>query len=100
MFLLNPDPERITAADLQALIDNGVIESRDIEYKRLVTVGPKADERKKIKFLAGVSSFANTDGGDFIVGLRADNGIPKELAPIDRTQLDSLKPVSYTHLRA
>jgi len=76
MFLLNPDPTRITAADLQALIDNEVIESRDIEYKRIVGIGPKTDEKKKIKFLAGVSSFANTDGGDFIIGLRAENGIP------------------------
>ena len=65
MFLLNPDPTKITVSDLRALIDNEVIESRDIEYKRIVAVGPRADERKKIKLLAGISSFANTDGGEF-----------------------------------
>src|ERR1035438_5299879 len=91
MFLLNPEPGKITAADLQALIDDQVIESRDIEYKLIVAIGPRADEKKKIKFLAGISSFANTDGGDFIVGLRAENGIPKEITPIERTQVDSLK---------
>jgi len=83
-------PSKNHAADLRALIDNEVIETRDIEYKRIVAVGSKADERKN-KFLAGVSSFANTDGGDFIVGIRAENGIPKDLMPVERAQLDSLK---------
>jgi hypothetical protein len=91
MFLLNPEPRKITAANLQALIDDQVIESRDIEYKRIVAIGPKADEKKKVKLLAGISSFANTDGGDFVIGLRAESGIPKEITPIERTQLDSLK---------
>ena len=91
LFLLNWDPSKITGSDLQGLIDNQVIESSDIEYKRNVSIGSKAEERKKIKLLAGISSFANSDGGDFLIGISADAGIPKEIIPIERLELDALK---------
>jgi hypothetical protein len=91
MYLLNYDPARITSRDLQMLIDNEVPESRDIEYKRAISIGPNSVEKKRIKFLAGISSFANTDGGDLLIGIRAENGIPKEIVPIDRKDVDPLK---------
>jgi hypothetical protein len=47
VFLLNSDPGKIMASELQGLIDNQVIESRDIEYKRTVTIGSKAEARQK-----------------------------------------------------
>ena len=83
MFLLNFDASKITLADLQALMDNEVVESRDIEYKRTLSVSLSPERKRKL--VAGISSFANTDGGDFIIGIRAEGGIPKELAPISRT---------------
>jgi len=92
VFLLNPDVLQITAADLEALIENEVIESQHIEYKRTIAAG-KADEKAsdKLKLLASISSFANTDGGDLLIGIRAENGFPKELTGIPRDELDTLK---------
>jgi hypothetical protein len=91
LFLLNTDPAKITAADLQRLIDDQVPESTSIEYKRRVEIGQRADSKKKNKFLAGLSSFSNSSGGDFLIGIRADNGLPREIIPIAREELDGLK---------
>src|ERR1017187_1386277 len=91
MYLLNYDPARITSRDLQMLIDNEVPESRDIEYKRAISIGPNSVEKKRVRFLAGISSFANTDGGDLLIGIRAENGIPKEILPLERNEVDALK---------
>src|SRR2546427_13241922 len=90
LFLLNWDPSKITGSDLQGVIDKQVIESSDIEYKRNVSIGSKAEERKKIKLLAGIASFANSDGGDFLIGISADAGIPKETTPIECLGLAAL----------
>ncbi len=54
--------------DLQALVDNGVRESKTIEYKLEL---PGNADSEKAKFLASVSSLANTAGGDHLFGVRA-----------------------------
>ena len=67
-----PKPtNRIEYADLAALIGN-VREGKTIEYKQEL---PARSGDEKIKFLKVVSSFANTSGGDLIVGMMADNGL-------------------------
>ena len=63
----------IPEADLRALIDNAVIESRVLEYKREV---PDSSDQGKVKFLRSVTAFANTLGGDLIYGVEATKGIP------------------------
>ena len=63
MSLANRPLESIEAADLQALIENEVAESRTIEYKQSLP-GNSRDDRKE--FLADVSSFANASGGHLI----------------------------------
>jgi hypothetical protein len=72
------------------LCHNQIIGSRDIEYKQTVDLGPTADVKRKIKLLAGISSFANTDGANFLVGIRAVNGIPQGATPIERDKLDRI----------
>ena len=52
----------ITEPDLQQLIDNKVGERKTLDYK---LEPPTDDTDAKQKFLANVSSFANTAGGDF-----------------------------------
>jgi hypothetical protein len=66
--------------DLRNLIENEIRESRTIEYKSEL---PNDAESSKKLFLAEVCSFANTDGGDIIYGIREDKGIPIELAGLN-----------------
>ena len=72
--------EAIKITDFQELIDNGVNEGKTIEYKQ--TLNLKTDNDKK-EFLADVSSFANASGGDLIIGISEDKGIPKSIEGIE-----------------
>ncbi len=69
----------IRESDLQALIDNGVPEKKTIEYKSAL---PGRTDQDKKEFLADVSSFANTSGGDLIFGMEEDAGRPTKVAGI------------------
>lgn len=85
--------DKITEADLRALIDNGVAEGRDIELK---SQSWGRSDRDKHEFLADVSAFANTLGGHIVVGMQEKNGIAHALAGIsinpdqDRLRLEQL----------
>jgi hypothetical protein len=72
--------DRITEADLQALIEAGVAEGRDIDFK--VESWGTSDPHKK-EFLADVSSLANTVGGHIVVGMREEGGIARELVGVE-----------------
>jgi hypothetical protein len=73
MALFDKPLDQITEDDLDSLIENQVREGYQIEYKRAVAFRDKQD---KLDFLAGVTSFANTVGGDLLIGITADNGVP------------------------
>jgi hypothetical protein len=77
--------DSISWTDLEALIANGVSESRSIEYKRDLP-DETSDSRKE--FLADVSSFANADGGDLLFGIVAVDGIPQSISGIAVSNLD------------
>ena len=64
---------------MQRLIDSKTSETRDIEYKR-DTYGNS--DKDHAEYLADISSFANTAGGDIVIGMAATNGIPTGLAPL------------------
>ena len=87
MSLLYKPLESIAAADLQALIDNQVGESLYIEYK--TEVFDKRDDKKRIQFLGSVSAFANAAGGDILIGVKAESGLPIELPGLDPGEVDS-----------
>jgi predicted HTH transcriptional regulator len=70
--------EQVQQHHLQSLIDAKAAETLTIEYKR-ETYGANDDARAE--FLADVSSFANTSGGDLAIGIDAKDGIPVELTP-------------------
>lgn len=80
--------DQITKEDLQSLKDNEVLESKTIEYKRELNLETR-DDRKE--FLADVSSFANAVGGDLIIGIVEDNGIPDVIEGFEREILDNLE---------
>lgn len=65
--MINKQFDLIDKNDIDALIYNGVAESRTLEYKEKLS--GNSDEDKK-EFLADISSFANTSGGDIIYGIQ------------------------------
>ncbi|TGM48835.1 AlbA family DNA-binding domain-containing protein, partial [Leptospira vanthielii] len=83
--MINKNFENIKIEDITQLIENGVPESKTIEYK-LELNDDNADSKKE--FLADLSSFANSEGGDLIYGLRCENGVPIEIIGIDVDNID------------
>jgi hypothetical protein len=77
--------ETIAEDDLLALITNKVSEGRTIDYKREL---PGNSDGDKKEFLADVSSFANTSGGDLVLGMDEDHGLPTELTGFQSTNTD------------
>ncbi len=86
--MINKRIEDITENDLQELIDRKEVEGKTIEYKRSL---PGNKDSEKIKFLAAVSSFANSSGGDLIYGIAEDKGIPKALDGLAIDSFDEAK---------
>ncbi len=66
----------IQLADLRNLLGN-VREGKAIEYKQAM---PAKTDKEVIQFLSAVSAFANTAGGDLLIGISSDDdlasGIP------------------------
>jgi hypothetical protein len=77
--------EEVTESDLIALIENQVREGRTIDYKREL---PRGDDKSKKEFLADVSSFANTSGGDLIFGIEEVEALPTEIVGFQTSDLD------------
>ena len=61
---------------IQNLLTSQVAESKIIEYKREL---PGNSDSNKKEFLADVSSFANTSGGDILFGIDETGGIPTSI---------------------
>ncbi|AGA89729.1 putative transcriptional regulator with HTH domain [Thioflavicoccus mobilis 8321] len=84
--MIQKNIEAIDISDVQALLDGGVRENRTTEYKAEL---PGKTDTEKIRFLAEVSAFANTDGGDMIFGIQEQGGIPSGFPGIDSDDLDA-----------
>lgn len=78
--------DQISATDLETLVNSRRAEGRRLDFKRAF---PGSNERAVKEWLADVSSFANTDGGDIVIGIGDDgNGVASELIGIDAGSLD------------
>jgi hypothetical protein len=79
--------ESVTEDDLKQLIENQVLEAKRLDYKLLLPTNSDSDKKE---FLADVSSFANSNGGDILYGISQDNktGYPLELVGIDAENVD------------
>lgn len=66
----------ISESDLVRLSADAVEESKVLEFKEALPLGSDAEKRE---FLSDVTALANTDGGDLVLGLRAEKGVAKEL---------------------
>lgn len=80
MSLLAKQIEQITEADLQSLVTSRVPESQLIDYKQ-TTVGNS--DKDRYEFLADVSSFANSSGGEIIFGIVETNGLPSQICGLN-----------------
>ena len=60
--------DAVDKQDIDALIDDIVLESKTIDYKEKLPGNSDAD---RSEFLADVSSFGNASGGDIIYGMKA-----------------------------
>lgn len=76
----------ITIKDIQGLVDNNVLERKTLEYKMKL---PDNSDKGKKEFLADISSFANTEGGDIIFGIKESNGTIESISPIEVTDIDT-----------
>ncbi|MFO1043557.1 MAG: ATP-binding protein [Planctomycetaceae bacterium] len=63
--------DSITKADIDALIASRASEIRTMEFKEIL---PGRSDSDKREFLADAASFANSNGGDIIYGIRAVDG--------------------------
>lgn len=62
--------ENITIADIQSLINNGIGESLNLEYKGAGAL--KKDDTTKAKITKSISAFANSNGGVLIYGIHEE----------------------------
>jgi predicted HTH transcriptional regulator len=83
--MINKGLSDITENDLLSLINEGVSEGRNIDYKRDL---PKGNDEDKKEFLADVSSFANTAGGDLIFGMEEEQGLPTNVIGVHAVDMD------------
>lgn len=75
-----------TEKDLWNLINERVMEGRTVEYKEAL---PGSSDSDKKEFLADVSSFANTSGGNLYFGIREREGIPTDLVGLELQDADA-----------
>ena len=86
MSVLSGTPlDQLEERHLSALIENATSEQRDIEFKQ-ARVGDTDKDKKE--FLKDVTSMANTDGGDLVIGLAEDNGVAVSLPGIETPPAD------------
>ena len=101
--------EEILYSDIEGIVSSELRESKTVEYKRDL---PGNSESQKKEFLYDVSSFANTVGGDLIIGVEEENGVPsrvtavkpanidEEIQRMDSILISGLEPRIRYHMRA
>lgn len=86
--MVNKKLSSITFEDVEALKTNAVRENKTIEYKKVFYSDGDSDVKD---FLGDISSFANTIGGDYIVGIEAADGVPVAIEGVEVENIDAFK---------
>ncbi len=86
MLLRGKTIDQLTEADLQALIDDEIPESKTLDFKEALPSRSKDDKRK---FLADIVAFANTQGGYIVYGMKETEGIATELVGVSVQDVDA-----------
>ncbi|MGF6854362.1 AlbA family DNA-binding domain-containing protein [Paraburkholderia sp. CI3] len=84
-MLNKTDLRDVTFSDLQALKDNQVEESHTLDYKRDFPNDPQA----RVKLAEDVVAFANTRGGDLILGADEEGGVISQFFPFALADTDA-----------
>jgi hypothetical protein len=84
--MLEKNIESIALTDLENLKINKVIEKKTLEYKLTI---PSNKDSEKREFLADITSFANTSGGDIIFGVR-ENKKDNTIAEIEGIDIENV----------
>jgi hypothetical protein len=69
----------ITGDDIDVLMAAAIPTGKTVEYCDCLALD--TDNRKQ-RFIASAASFANALGGDFIFGIKSDNGLPGIIVPL------------------
>jgi len=88
MALFDKQLELVTEGDLLSLVENQEREGYQIEYKQAVAFQNELDKRE---FLAAVTSFANSIGGDLVIGMTAKGGLPDGVPGWEGVDVDQEK---------
>lgn len=85
--MISKSIDQIAEEDLQALVDNAVLEGKTVEYKQSLPGNSDSDKRE---FLSDVSSFANASGGDLIFGIveGTNTGTPQSVEGLTIENID------------
>lgn len=94
MYVLGIKADLLTAIDIQRLVDNGIKETKSLDYKMNLSLS-KDSEKKE--FLNDITSFYNTDGGCLIFGIEEkkdekgqNTGEPERIVGIQIDNKDKL----------
>lgn len=71
--------DEVSIVDLQALVDDGIPEGRQLEFKS-AHYGRKDDDKRE--FAADVSAFANASGGLLLIGIEEKDGIASHVCGV------------------
>jgi predicted HTH transcriptional regulator len=81
--------KELTEQRLIEVVTNGREESQRLEYKRSMPFGTWEE---RLKVLKAVTAFANTFGGDLVIGIEARDGFPQlPIVGIPAAEADSFK---------
>lgn len=83
-MLNKPDLREVNFDDICALRDNQITESHTLDFKRDFP----ADPQSRASLAADVVAFANTRGGDLILGADEKGGVINDFAPIKLSDPD------------
>jgi hypothetical protein len=76
---------KIELADLSRLLETAR-ESKTLEFKEMM---PARSDKEVIQFLAAVSAFANSAGGDLLIGIAAEEGVAKTIKGVPLAGFDN-----------
>jgi len=86
--LINKPFANITLDDILSLQTNEIEEGKSIDYKQELHLDNKSNKKE---FAADITSFANTVGGDLIIGVSEGRGIITEIKGIKINDKDKLR---------
>ena len=78
------DKEDYSEEDIHNLIESKIEESIHLDFKASGALGTSSSQKKEIA--KDVSSFANSDGGIIIYGIKEQNHVADSISFVDGTQ--------------